>query len=54
MTKASETHHENAVFIKSKTTAQAYFEDFTNTFMASTPLKCKNKNQTPNENKITY
>jgi len=47
MTKASETHHENAVFIKSRATAAAYFHDFAATFMSSVPVSSKQSSNTP-------
>ena len=46
-TKASETHHENAVFIKSRNTAMAYLHDFSESFMASVPVGSKSNSQTP-------
>ena len=49
MTKASETHHENAVFIKSERTAMAYMHDFSETFMSSVPVTSKNKQNTPKQ-----
>lgn len=39
MTHASETHHENAIFIEDEKIAMAYFRDFENTFAVSKPLK---------------
>lgn len=48
MTKASETNHENAVFIKSSKVAMGYFHDFSNTFMVSTPVSSsKSSSGTP-------
>jgi hypothetical protein len=53
MTKASESHHENSVFTKSKKMAMQFWNDWAETFFSSTSLKCKNKKQTPKETKTS-
>jgi hypothetical protein len=47
MTKASESHHETAQFIESEKLATAYLEDFSQTFMHSTPLGNFRSRSTP-------
>jgi hypothetical protein len=47
VTKASEGHHENAVFIESCDSAKSYFHDWAMTFMSSTPVGSTNKKATP-------
>lgn len=50
MTKASETNHENAVFIEDSHIATGFFHDFSNTFMVSTPVSTSGTTKgTPSE-----